>query len=114
MKLLFDQNLSRFLVASLAYDFPGSGHVVDVGLEQATDLEIWELAKVRDYVIVTKDSDFSDLAALLGIPPKVVWLRIGNSSTSVVRELILKNNAIILNFAEHQEAAVLELRVGRH
>jgi len=55
VKLLFDQNLSRRLVGRLASVFPGSAHVVDVGLESSSDEEIWSYAGAEDYVVVSKD-----------------------------------------------------------
>ena len=82
MKLLFDQNLSRLLVGRFAEEFPDSVHVTDVGLDRATDREVWEFARAGGYVIVSKDSDFRQLAFLFGPPPKVVWLRVGNASTT--------------------------------
>ena len=42
MRLLFDQNLSRRLVAMLSVEFPDSKHVTDAELETATDRDIWE------------------------------------------------------------------------
>ena len=44
MKLLFDQNLSRRLVALVGSAFPESRHVIDYGLDAATDREIWDHA----------------------------------------------------------------------
>ena len=44
MKLLFDQNLSRRLVTILATEFPDSAHVGTLGLDTATDREIWDHA----------------------------------------------------------------------
>ncbi len=44
MKLLFDQNLSPKLVNRLADLFPGSIHVLSVGLDCADDDRIWEYA----------------------------------------------------------------------
>ncbi len=44
MRLLFDRNLSRHLVRQLAVEFPGSEHVTGVGLDTATDVEIWKYA----------------------------------------------------------------------
>ena len=58
MKLLLDQNLSRVLVRKLTDEYPESVHVAEIGLDPATDREIWEYAGERDYVIVSKDSDF--------------------------------------------------------
>jgi len=39
--LLLDQNLSYRLVAALHKEFPGSQHVRDVGLKDATDEAVW-------------------------------------------------------------------------
>ena len=76
MKLLLDQNLSRRLVALLESHYPGSTQVALVGLESATDLEIWQFAKTNDFVIVTKDSDFEELGVIEGTPPKVIWIKL--------------------------------------
>ncbi|MGH9120188.1 MAG: DUF5615 family PIN-like protein [Acidimicrobiales bacterium] len=80
MRLLFDQNLSRNLVGQLRDAFPESQHVTALGLDTATDREIWEFARENGYLVVSKDSDFRQLAFLYGPPPKVVWLRVGNAS----------------------------------
>lgn len=58
MKLLFDQNLSPDLPQKLADIFPDSIHVRNVGMREATDMEIWNYAKQNDFAIVSKDSDF--------------------------------------------------------
>ena len=61
MKLLFDQNLSPKLVASLADLFADSVHVSSIGLAEADDRVVWEYARARNFVVVTKDVDYSDL-----------------------------------------------------
>lgn len=58
MRLLFDLNLSRRLVQMLRDAFPGSVHVVDVGLDEADDREIWQYAAEHDLIVTSKDSDF--------------------------------------------------------
>ncbi len=88
MRLLFDQNLSRFLVARLIDDFPGSVHVSALGLSRADDLEVWTQARSGDYAIVTKDSDFNDLLFVRGHPPCVIWIRRGNCTTSEIEKLL--------------------------
>lgn len=109
MKLLFDQNLSRRLVGLLDREFPGSRHVVDHGLETATDREIWDHAAAHGYVIVSKDSDFRQLAFLHGPPPKAIWVRVGNVSTRVVLELLRRHRELIEEFEGDAEGALLEL-----
>lgn len=81
MKLLFDRNLSHRLVGELAAEFPDSRHVRDFGMTEAEDWEIWAHAASQGFVIVSKDSDFYQRALIQGFPPKVIWLRIGNSTT---------------------------------
>lgn len=109
MKLLADQNLSRHLVGKLRELFPDSEHVTALGLETATDYQIWDYAREHDFVIVSKDSDFRQLAFLHGPPPKVVWLRVGNSSTTGVLQVILDHVAVIGSFGSSDEEALLVL-----
>ena len=84
MKLLLDRNISRKLVSPLRQEFPDSAHVAELGLAQSTDRQIWDYAGQNDYVIVSKDSDFRQLAFLFGPPPKAVWLDVGNVSSSKI------------------------------
>lgn len=84
MKLLFDQNLSHKLVRRLADLFPNSTHVREVGLKEAEDPVVWEYAKQQESVIVSKDADFHQRSFVLGFPPKVMWVRLGNCTTAEV------------------------------
>jgi predicted nuclease of predicted toxin-antitoxin system len=76
VKLLLDENLARELVGRLADVFPGTQHVTSVGLERATDREVWDYAHAHGYAIASKDSDFNQLSFLHGAPPKVIWLMV--------------------------------------
>jgi predicted nuclease of predicted toxin-antitoxin system len=69
MALLFDQNLSHKLVAMLSDVFEGAEHVRSAGLSEADDRTVRAYAMARGLTIVTFDSDFAELAALLGTPP---------------------------------------------
>lgn len=109
MKLLFDENLSRKLVVRLAELYPESAHVVELDLLESPDREIWEVAKTRDFVIVSTDSDFYELATTVGPPPKVVWLRSWAHPTRDA-EAVLRREAIrITDFAADPELGVLVL-----
>jgi predicted nuclease of predicted toxin-antitoxin system len=88
MKLLFDHNLSPRLVARFADLYPHSSHLYFLGLDQANDRNVWQYAGDNEYIIVTKDADFYDLAILLGYPPKLIWIRVGNCTTSEVEVLL--------------------------
>lgn len=109
MKLLFDQNLSTRLVRLLAAEFPGSQHVRDAGLAAAPDPAVWTHAAAQGLVIVSKDSDFQHRALLLGHPPKVVWIRLGNCSTAAVAGLLRSRQADLLAFEADPTASLLAL-----
>ncbi len=109
MKLLIDQNLSRRLIEPLRDTFPNSEHVTSLGLDTATDHVVWEFARSHDFVIVSKDSDFRQLAFLHGPPPKAVWLRIGNSSTASVLQVVLDHVEALYEFGTTEDEALLVL-----
>jgi predicted nuclease of predicted toxin-antitoxin system len=88
MKLLFDHNLSPRLVSRLADIFPESNHVDNLGLAQVDDSEIWVYAQNNDFAIATKDSDYNELLMLRGFPPKIIWIRRGNCSTSEIEAML--------------------------
>jgi predicted nuclease of predicted toxin-antitoxin system len=109
MKLLFDENLSHKLARLLEDLFPNSIHVRDVGLKAADDPLVWEYAKHNGLILVSKDADMHQRSFLFGPPPKVVWVRLGNCSTSDVEKLIRNNNDTIRAFHEDDYASFLSL-----
>lgn len=68
MKLLLDENLSRWMVPLITLYYPGSSQVALLGLERASDIAIWDYVRRNDFILVTKDSDFVDLSTLYGQP----------------------------------------------
>ena len=88
MKLLFDQNLSSKLCLRLKDLFPSSQQVLLLGMSDSDDHDIWRHSATNDFTIVTQDSDFADMAAVLGPPPKVLWLRCGNQPTTAIERLL--------------------------
>ena len=109
MKLLFDENLSRKLVVRLAELYPESAHVAEAGLFESPDHEIWAFAKAHDFVIVSADSDFYELATTVGPPPKVVWLRRWTHPTRDAERVLRREAVRITEFAADPELGVLVL-----
>ena len=109
MKLLLDQNLSPRLVRRLADLFPNSNHVSEVGLDRSLDREVWDYARQHEYIIVTKDVDFSEFSILQGFPPKVIWIRRGNCSTQAIEAILQENFASIQAMNEDAKTGILEL-----
>jgi len=98
VNLLFDQNISHRVVLALKAHIPTARYVRDFDLQFATDREIWRFAKDNGYAIVTFDSDFNDLATLYGHPPKIIWLRFGNTLTQHLASKIVERADLIRAF----------------
>ena len=98
MKLLFDQNISFRLVKKLKDIFSNAKQVRELGLENSTDSEIFDYAKKNDYSIVTFDSDFCDLNIIRGFPPKIIWIRTGNTTTKNLELIIRRKSETIKTF----------------
>ena len=109
MKLLFDQNLSPRLVRRLTDLYPDSNHVYLIGLDTAPDPIIWEYARDNDFIIVTRDADFSDLNVMLGYPPKVIWIRRGNCTTQEIETMLCVNYQAIEALAADKNVGLLTL-----
>ncbi len=109
VKLLFDQNLSPKLVNRLSEVYPNSDHLDLLGLGTAEDTLIWGHAKNNDFVIVTKDADSADLTVLRGFPPKVVWIRRGNCSTTDIENLLRDHNIDIEDLAADSTSGILTI-----
>jgi predicted nuclease of predicted toxin-antitoxin system len=110
MKLLFDHNLSPRLVRNLADLDPNSQHVFLIEMDRDDDLKIWEYASQNDYTIVTRDSDYNDVSLMREFPPKVIWIRRGNCSTSEIENLLRSANSDIQEFIQNPTLGVLMLR----
>ena len=98
MKLLLDENLSRRILPFIQDAYPGSTQVTLLGKESASDQDLWKYAKDNDYVIVTKDADFQELSLIHGAPPKVLWLRVGNTTKAKVAKLLIDNHQSMNRF----------------
>lgn len=109
MKLLFDHNLSYKLVDRLRDLFPQSNHVHKLALDRVQDAEIREYAKKNDFIIVTRDADFSDLCLLEGFPPKVIWIRRGNCGTAEIEKILRTHFVDIEALTNDQFIGVLTL-----
>lgn len=109
MKLLLDENLSRRLVPFLQHDYPDSNQVVLLGMESASDKEVWQKAKIDGYVIVTRDVDFQELSLVWGQPPKIIRLRTRNQSRAATLKLLLDNKEAVFEALIANDLASVEI-----
>ena len=109
MRLLLDENLSDGIVRRIIDLYPDSAHVKILTLTNTDDSIIWEYAKANNFVIVSKDSDFHQRSLLYGHPPKFIYLRIGNSPTSKIVQILRDNFDIIIQFWNSEVESILVL-----
>lgn len=109
MKLLLDENLSDKIIPKILDLYPDSSHVKILGLTNTDDLIIWEYAKIHNFVIASKNSDFHQRSLLYGHPPKFIYLRIGNSPTAKIIQILPNNFDAIAQFGESPIESILVL-----
>lgn len=106
---LFDENLPtrlRFSPGLPIVPFSKAG-------KNPNDSQIWEFAKKRELVIVSKDADFSDRIITRTPPPWVVHLRFGNLRRKEFHallarvwpqvETLLKNHKLVNVYSDRLE-----------
>lgn len=92
MTVWLDAHLSPAVAPWLAATFGVTAVAVrDLGLRHAQDSPIFAAARVAGAVVMTKDSDFADLVRRLGSPPRVIWLRCGNTSNAELRRVLTRD-----------------------
>jgi predicted nuclease of predicted toxin-antitoxin system len=62
----------------------------ELGLRDADDADIFAKAKAAGAVLISKDSDFVDLAQRLGPPPQIVWLTCGNVTNARLKTVFAR------------------------
>lgn len=113
MKLLFDQNISFRIISKINSIFPEAAQVRQLNIENYSDIEIWNFAKTNGYTVITFDADFFDISNIKGHPPKIIWLRFGNTTTNYLAGILNSKQEIIKNFIskeEYKEFACLEIK----
>ena len=109
MKLLLDENLFRRLVPFLQHDYPGSSQVVLLGMQSASDEEVWQKAREDGYVIVTRDADSQELSLVWGQPPKVILLKTLNQSRAATLKVLVENRDAITEALLGKNLASVEM-----
>lgn len=59
----------------------------DLGLRDASDVQIFNDAKKRGCILISKDSDFVGLIQRNGPPPQLMWLTCGNVTNSNLKSI---------------------------
>jgi predicted nuclease of predicted toxin-antitoxin system len=92
MKIVIDQNISHRLILLISSYFDEVQHVKTLGWLNDSDTAIFKKAKQYPFdAILTLDEDFERILLQFGIPPKVIRLRIGNTTTAQTASILIKN-----------------------
>ncbi|MEP6622194.1 MAG: DUF5615 family PIN-like protein [bacterium] len=89
--------------------FPGPWISSDLGSQARRIVQFWDRAKADVFVLVTKDEDFQRLSVLLGAPPKVIWVRLGNCAPSDVARVLRFRLDQLRAFVDHPDTTFLTL-----
>ncbi len=84
-------------------------HVTDVNPKLAGDLSIFDYALGNNLRSSLLTRDFTNIQAIRGYPPKIVWLRMGNISTLNIINKLSQNKASIEEFVSGSELSILEI-----
>ncbi len=108
MKIWIDAQISPTIAAWIKRTYPEfeSASLRRMGLQHAEDQEIFEHAKVANVIFITKDADLVDLLKQHGAPPKIIWLRCGNTSNARLREIFEKALLLAVQILDEGEDLV--------
>jgi predicted nuclease of predicted toxin-antitoxin system len=102
LRFLIDAQMPPMLAAWLKLKGHDASAVRDLGMRDASDSAIWAHAAADGAIIVTKDEDFAQLAAIDPEGPTVLWVRTGN----------LVNRLLLARFEHAWPQVEAHLRAG--
>ena len=62
----------------------------ELGLRDALDPPFFAAARAAGAIVMTKDADFASMVKRLGPPPRVIWIRCGNTSNAALKDLLTR------------------------
>ena len=74
-----------------------------IGLRDADDVEIFEAARQKNAIVLTKDSGFIELLSRFGSPPKIIWLTCGNTSKARLKTIFEQHLDIALDLLKEHD-----------
>jgi predicted nuclease of predicted toxin-antitoxin system len=63
----------------------------------------------RNVILVTKDRDFPELQQRLNAPPKIIWLRIGNSPNKKLKVILSNKLLSAIEELINTDATIVEI-----
>jgi predicted nuclease of predicted toxin-antitoxin system len=107
VRIIADENISWRIKKLMPWEILPANEI-KLG-ERLSDLLIWNFAKSNQYTILTFDEDFSELQNLFSFPPKIIWLRTGNISTTEIADRLIELEQEIVYFLNNDELGIYEI-----
>lgn len=98
---IIDNNLSPKLIPALKTIYPRIVHVLELGMDEDNDLDIWNFAHDNELHIATKDKYFQNIQYSFGYPPKIIWIQCDNVSSKYIITILKSQKNDILSFIDH-------------
>jgi len=112
MRFLADQDVYAATVRFLNTSGHDVVRVGELGLAQATDLELLRLAEKENRIFVTRDRDFGGLVFVGGLGKGVIYLRVSPSTQGGVHTELER---VLATYSEGQLCdAFVVVEPGRH
>ena len=109
MKFLFDENISVKHAVELRANSYDAVSVLEVGLSGRSDGEIWKYCLKEKRIIVTLDSDFSNILKYqIRESSGVIRIKIKNIKEFEIREALSKCLSLIRNIRIENKLVVYE------
>ncbi len=108
MIIWIDAQLSPALATWINEQYPEleAYALSQLGLRDATDKQIFEVALEKGVIVMTKDDDFLQLAHDKGTSPKIIWITCGNTSNQSMRNILSKTLSDAIKLLEKGETVV--------
>jgi len=88
VKFLVDNQLPTALARFLTGIGTEAVHVLDVGLAQSADAELWSFAVENKFVLISKDHDFLHFLERTAPDGQLIWVRVGNCRRHALLETV--------------------------
>ena len=107
MTIWVDAHLSPRIARWISANFPVTAlPLIEIGLREAEDDDIFWAARAAVVVVLTKDSDFVRLLEQHGSPPKILWLTCGNTSDAALQQLLGRHLSMAISLLDGGEDLV--------
>jgi predicted nuclease of predicted toxin-antitoxin system len=103
---LIDTQLPKALAIRLRSEGYKSHHVLELGMGQSSDNDLWVHAYTHGFVIITKDEDFAQWTLTSRPGPQIIWLRIGNCKNTELIDWLMPMWLQVIDALEQGERLI--------